>query len=179
VESAIRERRPVSIPPFLQASRRRHEAKSTPWHPKLEFRGTNGILVLPPSLHKSGNRYAWAEGRSPEDIPLLEVPQEIVQALSNRATRRQVTQPTSIPDAEGVAGSLATMAFLSGKFANEPGWNTRLFNAACDLCGRRYPRERVEALLLAAAGPSDEKERDIASRTIESAFSQPRSPARR
>src|SRR4051812_11091073 len=47
----------------------RHPAVSTlaiyhPWHPQLEFRGHRGLVVAPPSLHKSGHRYRWAEGRS-------------------------------------------------------------------------------------------------------------------
>jgi Bifunctional DNA primase/polymerase, N-terminal len=39
-------------------------AKQTPWHPSLEFRGQGGIVVIPPSLHKSGNRYVWGNRSS-------------------------------------------------------------------------------------------------------------------
>ena len=62
-------------------------AKFTPWHPKLEFRGHRGIIILPPSLHKSGNRYTWAPGQSLEDLALPEVPQPILEALVERAAR--------------------------------------------------------------------------------------------
>ena len=36
-------------------------AKVTPWHPTLEFRG-GGLVVLPPSVHKSGHCYEWVSG---------------------------------------------------------------------------------------------------------------------
>src|SRR6516165_8277235 len=61
------------------------KAKATPWHPQLEFRGKGGIVVIPPSFHKSGHRYAWAEGRSPADLPLPEVPSPILAALQPKA----------------------------------------------------------------------------------------------
>jgi len=60
-------------------------AKITPWHPKLEFRGNKGIVVLPPSRHKSGLRYQWAPGQSLDDVALPEVPAAVLAALSERA----------------------------------------------------------------------------------------------
>jgi hypothetical protein len=62
-------------------------ARITPWHPKLEFRGHKGIVVLPPSLHKSGVRYRWAPGRSLDDVALPDVPAAVLEALSERAAR--------------------------------------------------------------------------------------------
>ena len=67
----------------------RHPAVSTlatyhPWHPQLEFRGYRGIVVAPPSLHKSGNRYRWVEGRSLDDLPLPDVPVPVYEALAAR-----------------------------------------------------------------------------------------------
>jgi Bifunctional DNA primase/polymerase, N-terminal/Primase C terminal 2 (PriCT-2) len=56
-----------------------------PWHPTLEFRGYRGIVVAPPSMHKSGNRYRWAEGKSLDDLPLPELPAPILEALKAKA----------------------------------------------------------------------------------------------
>jgi hypothetical protein len=70
-------------------------AKITPWHPKLEFRGDRGILVMPPSLHKSGNSYRWAPGRSLENVALPEVPAAVRAALKERAA--QDAAPVSGP----------------------------------------------------------------------------------
>jgi hypothetical protein len=62
-------------------------ARITPWHPKLEFRGNKGIVVLPPSLHQSGLRYRWAPGQSLDDVALPEVPAAVLEALSERAAQ--------------------------------------------------------------------------------------------
>jgi hypothetical protein len=61
------------------------KAKATPWHPQLEFRGQGGIVVIPPSMHKSGERYAWVPGQSPDDLDFPELPAPILEAL--RPTR--------------------------------------------------------------------------------------------
>ena len=42
--------------------------------PGLDVRGDGGGVVAPPSLHRSGRRYAWAPGRSPTDIALAAAP---------------------------------------------------------------------------------------------------------
>jgi hypothetical protein len=150
-------------------------AKATPWHPKLEFRGNRGLVILPPSRHKSGNRYAWAPGRAADDLPLPELPEAIVNSLAPAA------QPWTAP-ARPVAFdgevSRATREFLDGRFADGPGWNDRLFRAACDLAARGCRLEEAEPLLLAGARPWDDAEAAQAGRTIRSAYSQPREPAR-
>jgi hypothetical protein len=61
------------------------KARYTPWHEHLEFRGHGGIVVLPPSEHKSGNLYAWAPDQSLDDLELPEVPGPILEALAARA----------------------------------------------------------------------------------------------
>jgi hypothetical protein len=60
----------------------------TPWHDKLEFRGHGGIIVLPPSEHRSGNLYEWAPGQSLDDLELPEVPAPVLDALQARAARK-------------------------------------------------------------------------------------------
>ncbi len=155
------------------------KAKATPWHPKLEFRGNRALVVLPPSLHKSGNLYAWARGQSLDDLPLPELPAEITAAL------RPLPRPSQAlrPRAEGLelAGTLdaspSTRDFHTGRYADGPGWNPRLFRAACDLHGRGLALEEAEPLLLAGAQPWNASETEAARRTIVSAFSEPREPA--
>lgn len=154
------------------------KAKSTPWHPKLEFRGKGGIVVIPPSLHKSGNRYAWARGRSLDDLSLPDLPRGILEALKPLPPRGPAgPQPTQVIP-RGIGASASTRAFLSGKFAEGPNWNDRLFKAACDLCARNLPVEEAEQLLLAGACPWNMGEEESARRTILSAYSRPREPAR-
>ena len=57
------------------------KGKATPWHSKLEFRGHGGIIIIPPSMHKSGKRYAWAPGQSPEEMGMPQVPRKVLEAL--------------------------------------------------------------------------------------------------
>lgn len=66
---------------FFQWPGFKTKSKSTPWHPNLEFRGDRGIVVLPPSMHKSGHRYRWAEGRSLNNLRLRQLPAKIIAAL--------------------------------------------------------------------------------------------------
>lgn len=41
---------------------------------KIDVRGEGGYAVAPPSLHPSGERYAWKKGCAPGEIPLADVP---------------------------------------------------------------------------------------------------------
>jgi hypothetical protein len=150
------------------------KAKATPWHPKLEFRGKGGIVVIAPSLHPSGRRYAWDDGCSPDDHPLPDVPAKILEALTPRTTTL-TTAPLSTP-ALPITVAPSTQEYLSGRYAEGPGWNDRLFRATCDLAGRGMSRADAEPLLLAGARPRDASNREMAQRTIASAYSQPREP---
>jgi hypothetical protein len=154
------------------------KAKATPWHPKLEFRGKGGVVIAPPSLHKSGNQYRWAAGQSLDDVSLPAAPAEILEAIQHRQDREPVAISQSI-SLEGIGEvSPSTRRFLLGAWADGPGWNSRLFRAAADLAGRRVPYDVAEPLLLAGARPWNESERGAARRTIHSAYSQPREPGR-
>ena len=156
------------------------KAKSTPWHPNLEFRGHRGIVIIPPSQHKSGHCYAWAPGRSPDDLELPELPKQILDSL--KPVQRPAPGPRAVAQRkkvdEGLDASPRTMQFLSGEYSEGPGWNKRLFEAACDLCGRGMAIEYAEPLLLEGADPWNAGEKAAARRTIASAFSERREPGR-
>jgi hypothetical protein len=172
------------------------KAKYCPWHRSLEFRGHRGIVVAPPSLHKSGNRYRWADGKSLDDLSLPEVPGSILAALeekastsaSRRSTRRpRVTRrppPSSLVvdvRGDGLAETglcLATRQFLGAVYADDPGWNDRLFRAAADMAGCGFGHEEALPRLLAGAGPWTGEDDEAAQLTIASAFAAARQPAR-
>jgi hypothetical protein len=42
--------------------------------PGIDIRGKGGVGVLPPSIHRSGNKYQWKEGRVPRDVPIAPLP---------------------------------------------------------------------------------------------------------
>lgn len=161
------------------------KARVTPWHDKLEFRGHKGILVLPPAVHKSGNRYAWVKGRAPWDVDIAPLPNAVRDAWEAAMVRRQ-----PVPVLSGSYGavstrglklaglSAATEDFLAGLYADESGWNNRLFDAACDLAGNGFSQERATDLLRRGARPWDGEQEEAMRDTIASAYREPRSPAR-
>jgi hypothetical protein len=150
-------------------------AKKTPWHSNLEFRGHAGLVVAPPSLHRSGNRYRWAPGRSIEDLPIPVLPSEIVAAL-RPVSRPPVVETTVVADAGDGTVSPSTAAFLAGTYAEGPQWNDRLFRAACDLAGRGIPVDVAITRLLQGAHPWNEKEYEAAMLTVQSAYRSARLP---
>lgn len=160
---------------FFQHPDFRTKAKSTPWHPKLEFRGHAGLIVLPPSRHKSGNSYEWMNGRSLADVCLPELPSEILETLN--APRPQVAVQDTAPTVPLSTCSPVTQEFLRGEHSNGPNWNSKLFNAACDLNGRGVPLSSAEPILMNGAIPWDVAEAKVARETIASAYSQRREPS--
>ena len=55
---------------------------------KLGFKGIdikhNGYVLIPPSRHFSGVTYEWVEGKEPWNIPVIEAPEELLQAIRKR-----------------------------------------------------------------------------------------------
>ena len=56
-------------------------ASNVALHPKLELRGTNGLIVAPPSIHASGKPYFSVQGQAIWQKPLPEVPPQIFEVL--------------------------------------------------------------------------------------------------
>lgn len=48
--------------------------------PGLDVKGEGGVVIVPPSVHPSGVRYAWVRGRDPETVPLGAAPAWFVEA---------------------------------------------------------------------------------------------------
>lgn len=61
--------------------------------PKIDVRGYHGYIVIPPSLHIGGKRYAWQEGSSPRDVPFAFVPDSWLAELTG-------TRSPNIPKAK-------------------------------------------------------------------------------
>ncbi len=49
---------------------------------KVDIKGDNGYIVLPPSKHKSGNRYKWLN--DPFDTPILPLPRVLIELIKKR-----------------------------------------------------------------------------------------------
>lgn len=181
------------LPPDLKTT-----ARITPWDPGLEFRGHGGLIILPPSIHPSGNAYRWIDGRSIWAAGLADLPEQICREFWQRSEARPVSNDSLRPlMSEGRAVSdgiklttrdrinisripfitRATRQFLLAMYAAGPQWNQRLFNAACDFNGCGWSESRATHLLLKGAQPWNDQELSNALATIHSAYSQQRVPA--
>jgi len=117
------------------------------------------------------------------NIEATELAERLAAAGLARATRRfpraSNIEATELADRLAAAGlALATRRFLAGLYATEPGWNDRLFRAAADMQGCGFAPAEALPLLLQGARPRAQEDAEIARRTIASAYSQARLPAR-
>jgi hypothetical protein len=51
----------------------------------IDVRGEGGYVVVPPALHRSGNRYEWIEGYDPDSIELAQAPQTLIELIKTSA----------------------------------------------------------------------------------------------
>jgi hypothetical protein len=56
--------------------------------PGVDLRGDGGYVVAPPSVHSSGVRYAWVEGRSPGSTEMARLPDWVVRLGVDHPLRR-------------------------------------------------------------------------------------------
>lgn len=161
----------------------RTKAKITPWHPALEFRGHGGLLILPPSQHASGRRYMWSPESEQWSGDLPPLPESIVQAIEANSSETaavdgsefaELNKELPLGNADDARLTTATRQFLSGEFANESGWNDRIFKTACELCGNEVPVETALTWIEAGARPRTKDDRDKLNATVKSAYSQQR-----
>lgn len=157
--------------------------------PDAEVRGQNGYVLAPPSLHPSGKLYKWIirEGETP---PVVH-PDQIDWLKTRAGMRVRLTyDPPRQPERETIPRwtfyEVSSSSNLSGTTRDyldtghliPPGSrNNRLFSAACDFAGNDYSYHEAEYMLLPPALGSGLSEREI-QRTLKSAYSQNRQPAR-
>ena len=64
----------------------------------IDIRGENGQIIIAPSLHKSGGRYQWAEGLSPDDVPLADAPVWVIEAALAASKKSQAEAVVAQPE---------------------------------------------------------------------------------
>jgi hypothetical protein len=70
-------------------------------HSEIKLKGNGGYIVLPPSIHESGNRYEW-NGKDPSLITRQEL-NELTRLLSNQLPRVEyVPQAGNISESGGL-----------------------------------------------------------------------------
>ena len=102
--------------------------------PGIDVRGDGGQIVLPPSLHESGRRYAWEVSFRPESTPLAPCPQWLIAALSG-AARPQGAAPA-------ISGRIVA------KGPGSPGRRPALVSLAGSMRRRGMTAAEIEAALL-------------------------------
>lgn len=63
--------------------------------PKIDVRGLHGQIIVPGSMHYSGNRYMWAEGCAPDETDLVEAPEALLNLALEACKKTQRQQPQS------------------------------------------------------------------------------------
>ena len=66
--------------------------------PGLDTRADGGYIIAPPSLHKSGKRYAWEVNHDPDDMPLAPMPDWVRTLCQDTTPRTSVDAGAPIPD---------------------------------------------------------------------------------
>jgi Bifunctional DNA primase/polymerase, N-terminal/AAA domain/IclR helix-turn-helix domain len=103
--------------------------------PGLDTRGTGGYVIIPPSLHKSGKRYQWANGIT----ELAHWPAWLLEEILRGQSKAD----------PGKSDRLDPLQVLAG--VPEGQRDTRLFQYACRLRAKDMAREEAEVLVLQAA----------------------------
>jgi len=55
----------------------------------LDIRGTGGYVIVPPSLHPSGNRYRYREGHKPLELSIAEAPSWLIDRVKTPEENRK------------------------------------------------------------------------------------------
>jgi len=66
---------------IFKYSQGRSIPNKTKFAPDLDTRSTDGLIVVAPSIHVSGNQYQWLEGHSPFDRTPAEAPEWLLKLM--------------------------------------------------------------------------------------------------
>ncbi len=66
-------------------------SNTSDYAPGVDVRTTGGYFVVWPSMGENGNRWTWAKGRSPFEIPIPPIPEELFSWLQGLMRRQQQT----------------------------------------------------------------------------------------
>jgi hypothetical protein len=143
--------------------------------PSIDVRGTGGYVVVPPSLHVSGQRYTWISGRGPEDVAPAHAPGWLLELVAPPAQERTFAPLPVFPESRGFGYVAAAIAAECAELATAPEGcrNDRLNRAAFALArfvaDGEADASSVVRSLAHAAGRAGLSEREI-ERTLRSAF---------
>jgi hypothetical protein len=100
--------------------------------PGLDVRGVRGQVVAPPSLHASGARYLWAEGRSVFEVEVAAAPTWLLRRLRQMARQPKPSSrraPVSKERSDVLEAARRYLSKIPGAVAGSRGHDTT-WNAA-------------------------------------------------
>lgn len=117
--------------------------------PKVDIRGVGGQALLPPSMHKSGNRYLWKEGCDLEECEIAHAPDWLEDAafFATKANQPKATKKSNkkantceakdgpkkeIMSGKGWRNHLADIGDAEG----QSGFDSPIYRAACSYFSR-------------------------------------------
>lgn len=73
----------------------------------IDVRGTGGLVVVPPSMHETGNAYTWAEGRALGEVEVLPCPAWLLGlAARKNPTKKDRAAQANIDSGEEIEGDV-------------------------------------------------------------------------
>ena len=136
----------------------------------LDVRGDGGYVVAPPSLHRTGRRYAWEASGDPEEVSLAPLPPRWVERLTRKL--RVVREPGAAGEAFP-EGQRNDALFRMGRSLRARGLSEAAIAAALQVenetrCVPPLDPREVEAIARSAAavppGWSPEVQEEVAQR---------------
>ncbi len=82
--------------------------------PGIDLRGDGGLIVAPPSVHPSGERYKWVPGRGPGEIALAQLPGWFLRRLDRRRGHSAAFWRELVGEGVTEGSRNATIASLTG-----------------------------------------------------------------
>jgi len=154
-------------------------------HKGVDIRGAGGVAVAAGSLHVSGFRYAWAKGRSPQDVKLAKAPKRLLDWLRADGERRErIGPPIEARPFDGIVGPWAARVIddelATLRDAIKGTRNDALARASFKLGqlagGGEADADDLRAAIcdIARGWPNETKSLDTIARCFESGTSQPR-----
>lgn len=152
--------------------------------PGMDVRGDGGLIVVPPSMHRTGVRYAWEH--HPDDYPFAELP-EWLHSHFARTYENEPLYTTSAPlrftNETTAYGRRALLAEADNMRATAPGARNNTLASIAATIGRlvgggEIARADADAVLLDAArvsGLSDREARSVIKRQLNFGMQRPRS----
>ena len=150
---------------------------------EAEIKGSAGYVLAPPSIHPGGKQYKWLykEGDEPPTIAIQDV--NWLRDFNGNKISLQAHQSKSMKEMTVHKRpfsplSKRTLHYIqNGHTIPEGSRNNELFSASCDMVGNNYSYQDTFAILSAPAVGSGLLPSEI-DKTVKSAFSQPRTPAK-